>query len=292
MFRRSSKWLAALLLLVAPAKADLLLTHSGTATPAAAGCSQATAFIAREDGSQTNNSAITTMICGMVTDGTWSLLDGLYIFATNDATNAKLNLVSSSFSITPQSSPTFTAGQGYAGNGTSSYLDTGFNASTAPSPNFTLNSATVGAYDLTNRSTDNSCVIVSNFSSDASTSYAYIQPKHTTALYGAEVNAYTFAISGASANAQGSWLATRTSSSTITLYRNGSSLQSSSSDPSTNIQNGNIIMLAFNDAGSLSDFCADQLSAGFMGGGMNATQAGNVQSRINAYMSSLGINVY
>ena len=65
------------------------------------GCSAATTFLARTSGlSGTETTAYTTMICGMITDGTWSLFDGLYVFATNTKTTAKLNLVSTSYGLT------------------------------------------------------------------------------------------------------------------------------------------------------------------------------------------------
>jgi hypothetical protein len=48
------------------------------------------------DGSE-STSAVTTMVCGMVSDGTWSLLDALYVFAINSTANATLNWKSTSF---------------------------------------------------------------------------------------------------------------------------------------------------------------------------------------------------
>src|ERR1700676_927047 len=93
---------------------------------AASGCAAATAFLARTSGlSGTETTAYTTMICGMITDGVgcsaWrgsgGNLDALYIFATKDTTTAELNLCSTSFSITPRASNTFTADTGWAGDG-------------------------------------------------------------------------------------------------------------------------------------------------------------------------------
>ena len=78
------------------------------------GCSQATTFIARTSGlSGTESAAYTAMICGMVTDGTWTLFDALYIFATNTTTSANLNLVSTNYNITVGVAPTFSADHGY-----------------------------------------------------------------------------------------------------------------------------------------------------------------------------------
>jgi hypothetical protein len=55
------------------------------------GCSQATTLLGRMDGSE-NTSAVRTLVCSMVSDGTWSLLDFLHVFAINSTTNAQLGL--------------------------------------------------------------------------------------------------------------------------------------------------------------------------------------------------------
>jgi hypothetical protein len=90
------------------------------------------------DGSQ-NIAAVTTAVCGMVSDGTWALLDTLWVPAINSAGNAVLNWPNTSFSLTPTNSPTFAANQGYTGNGTNSYLASSYNLSSS-STNYTLNS--------------------------------------------------------------------------------------------------------------------------------------------------------
>jgi hypothetical protein len=106
------------------------------------GCSQATALIARMDRSQ-NTPAVTNLICGMVTDGTWSLMDAFYVFAINSSGNAGLNWVSTSFPITVNGTCTFTANQGYTGDGTSCNLRTAM-APASAGGNFTLNSGSLG----------------------------------------------------------------------------------------------------------------------------------------------------
>jgi hypothetical protein len=84
------------------------------------------------------------MICGMVTDGTWSLLDALYIFATNNTTTANLNLVSTSFGITQVGTVTFAADTGYTGDGSTGALGTNFNPNVVSGVNYSLNSASFG----------------------------------------------------------------------------------------------------------------------------------------------------
>ena len=85
-------------------------------------------FLARTTGlDATHTNAYTALINGLVTDGIWDKLDVFHIYATQDSTTAKLNLVSSSFTATANGSPTFTADRGFTGvNGSSTvYIDTG-----------------------------------------------------------------------------------------------------------------------------------------------------------------------
>jgi hypothetical protein len=90
------------------------------------------------------------LIVALKTAGVWAKLDAFYVLAAADAQSSLLNWVSASYNLTTVNAPTFVADQGYTGNGTTSYLDTGFNPTTAPSPKFTQNSAHLGLWSRTN----------------------------------------------------------------------------------------------------------------------------------------------
>jgi hypothetical protein len=70
--------------------------------------------------------------------GVWALLDRLWLFAAENAAQALTDIVASA-SATAVNSPTFTVGRGYQGNGTSSYIDSGFNIAVG-TPHFTITS--------------------------------------------------------------------------------------------------------------------------------------------------------
>lgn len=88
-----------------------------------------------------------TLVTDLKTAGVWDKLDALYVFATDgDSDYATLNFVApSSFQATKVNSPTFTANEGFTGNGSSAYLDTNLNAST-DTTNYTQNDASFGGY--------------------------------------------------------------------------------------------------------------------------------------------------
>jgi hypothetical protein len=85
----------------------------------------------------------------------------------------------------------------------------------------------------------------------------------------------------------------RTGASTSAYYLNGASTTSGTHASGAISNNSFLILARRQGAGNAAiEFSADQLSAAFIGGGLNATQAGQVSTRINAYMTALGINVY
>jgi hypothetical protein len=90
---------------------------------------------------------LNNMVCKLKAAAIWDKLDRLWIFATEDRQHAQICLKSLS-AVTEVSSPTWTANQGYNGNGTSSYINTGFIASTQ-SVNYQTNTASIGIYSRT-----------------------------------------------------------------------------------------------------------------------------------------------
>ena len=120
---------------------------SATTQSAPSHSPQALAYLARTVGGDEggNGANIATLIDGLVSDGVWAKLDALYVLAQQNATDALLNLVGTSYTATNVNGSTFTVYKGYAFLG-GQYLDTGFNAATATSPNFTQNSASFGAW--------------------------------------------------------------------------------------------------------------------------------------------------
>jgi hypothetical protein len=83
----------------------------------------------------------------------WSHFDVLGVTATDTSAHALLNWVSATIAnpFTAVGTIPFTAAGGgscgFASSGTGSYINTGFNPTTAVSPNFVLNSASFGIWD-------------------------------------------------------------------------------------------------------------------------------------------------
>jgi hypothetical protein len=92
---------------------------------------------------------------------------------------------------------------------------------------------------------------------------------------------------------QGSWGGLRTGAASTALYRN-QSLVTTGTGTSGTFSANNVYVFAVNsnNVNAAGSFLPDQMSAAFTGGGMTAAQLQQLQSRINAYMTALGINVY
>lgn len=288
-------FLLALLLLPVSAGWFPLVTSGG-----GGGCSQSTTFLARTSGlSGTETTAYTNMICGLVTDsiitGTMngansgagacgSVLDALYVLATNNKTTAFLNLCGTSYGLTETVTVTCTVDVGCAGNGTTGFLNTGFNPSTATTPNFAQNSASLGVYIQNNRTTNAADVAIG--ASDAGGSvYAYIQPLQVTYQY--DMNAGNFP-SAANTSTRGAWAQTRTAVSTLAVYKNNATTLTTSSGTSSAVVSQNLFILALNGSGGAGSLSADQISFAFIGAGLTSTQAFNINTRLNQFMVDLG----
>jgi hypothetical protein len=94
---------------------------------------------------------IDSLITGLKDAGVWTKMDVLWVLAAHDAQAASLNWKSTSFTITDPgtTAPTFAADKGYTGDGTTDYLSTNYNPSTA-GLGLVQDNASIGAWCSTN----------------------------------------------------------------------------------------------------------------------------------------------
>lgn len=269
-----------------------LICGRGALDAAGAPLSPSAAFLARTSGLDgTHVTAYTNLIDGLVTDGVWTKLDFLHIYATQDSTTAKLNLVSTSYTVSVGVSSVFTADRGYTGqdNSTSAYIDTTFNPSTASSPNYVQNSAHISAWSVTNITNSDYPIMGAQ---NAGGPTLHIYPK-----YDADNKAYfrindNNSLAGVSnADSSGHYICNRSSSSAVQGYRNGSSILSSGSDTSNGVPSVNIYSIAnHTDSGGQNVFGSSfQQACDSCGSSLNSTDAGNLYTRLRTYMTAVGV---
>ena len=265
----------------------------------------------------TQVSAYTNLICGLVSDGIingamimdashnifgscGTILDIFYIFAAQDTNTALTNICQSSdFKAAASGSPGFTPFQSYSGTGNvADYLDSRLCAISSGNPcgiytaDFTLNSAHISAYVRTSRTTACTCDELGTQGSAGNTATDLV-PITAGGLF-AEINANGTAFSPPP-NANGMWVVSRTAASgtgAVSVYRNGSVLGSATT-ASVGLSNCEINILATtNNTCATVNPTTDQIAAVTIGAGLTASQALQLSTRINTFMTQLGINVY
>ncbi|HYT45355.1 MAG TPA: hypothetical protein VEP90_23710, partial [Methylomirabilota bacterium] len=218
-------------------------------------------------------------------DGTSNYFDVLYIFATQNSTTALLNLVSSSFTGTAQGSPAFVANQGFTGadNSTTIYIDTGFNATTATSPNFTQDSAHISVWTNTDLKAINGgdTIGVFNAAVDRGTQLnpwysddkSYYRINEGPAFSGGTVNTSTL---------NSHFLVNRSSASAQQGYKNAVD-QGVVAVTSGSLVNLNFYVLATNRGGTPGVASGAQISSASIGASLTPAQVTSFYNRLAAF---------
>jgi hypothetical protein len=227
--------------------------------------------------------AYNSLITELVNAGVFSKLDGLYVYAAADSPTALTNLTQATYNQTAHGSPTFASNVGFTGaNGTTEYLDTGFNPAVAPSPNFTQNSASLFAYRTASPSGDAgglAGIAGGTFKTDL-----YVPLAGSTPLFSALNSAQ---VGGALTYSLGIGLfsSSRLNSTALSTYLNGVPVQLNVAAVSSAVTSADIITL--NDGTSGADGTTGTLAAGGMGAGLTDADTRNLYSAVNNYTTAI-----
>ena len=222
------------------------------------------------------------MIDGLVSDGVWAKLDALYVLAQQNESDALLNLVGTSYGLTGGSLETiapfiapFTAYRGF--HNFTSQMDTGFNASSAPSPHLTLNDGSIGVwiYDAADGQMQMGTQTVTSGNINIGVNYVGSGNYYCQIAPGTSVGTTT-------PETKGWFSGDKLSATSAVLYWNGASL--SSVTQTTVPFDGVNIHLGGSDAATVSG-----LSAAFIGASLGAAGQLALYNRLRTYMSSVGV---
>lgn len=276
------------------ASAQIPMTGAGRGAPAAAGggCSQATAFLARATTVTlaADKTRYTTLICNLVTDGIFAKLDGLYAFGlAPDSTSAQLNLIQNAFNLTPNVAPTFTAYQGFTGNGGTMWLDSGFTPGTSTG-NYAQNSASLGIWTRTAPSGatgDFSGMLAGDTSVESDITNGFFD----TTTISTDINS-GFAGGSPSITATGTGvgfsMGNRSASNAVQLYHIGSSVGTNTTASVALTSAVSLAFLTRNFAGSANQSSNEQMSIGVFGGSLSSTDHANLCHELGAALFSSG----
>lgn len=171
--------------------------------------------------------AINSLIGSLKNAGLWSKLDVLQVFAAADSQAAVLNWKNpATFTAAGVNTPTFTADRGYAGNGTTSYVDTTW----APTNgvNYTQDDATVFAWSRTSGTNSN------RWMGSATDTSVLLLPRTAGSAFQYRINTTgSVTAIGSVTDGSGLFAVSRSGATATQSYRNGATLGAAGSIAST-----------------------------------------------------------
>jgi len=218
----------------------------------------------------------------------WVKLDVVWVYAshTNGAGEALINWkLPGTYGATAYNAPTFTAYEGFLGNGTTQYIDCNWVPSVS-GVNYVRNSASMIMYIRTNTALAGIHGTVVNADSK---DVMLLQRSAGDIVYMRTNDAIN--ASGANTNGSGMYINTRTASIVTKLYRNKTAIINGTV-ASTGVPTHSPYCLAYNDDDVAAGFRADQVSLYSFGGAMDQTSVNNFCDPFNQAMTALGTNVY
>jgi hypothetical protein len=248
--------------------------------------SEGNAFLARLTGSPDNThlTAYCTLIDGLVTDGVWTKLDALYMFAADTSANGLLNLVSGSTNAT-NSSTTFTADAGFQGSGTNQYVNTTVNPATTTQ--FTQNSGHFSVWGKNSAPSNSGCC--SGYINSGPTDGTHITVGNGSGGSSVVINnTWNTSLNGSAATPGNRHIiANRSASNARQVYENGSSANSDT-QASTAIPTGLSFWIGCRNFNGGSNQCNDQQwMMASVGASLNGTEAGNFYARVHTYLQTI-----
>lgn len=216
--------------------------------------------------------------------GLLTLFDRLWIFAAANAATAKIDLVALQ-TATPINGPTFTVDRGYTGDGLSSYLDSGFIASSG-GVNCVLNSTTLHFYCNTNAAI-NADSIGGQGAANTLTFMDIHQADGTT--QGAIANAGV-AVNVAAADSLGLFSLARTAANLTTAYKRGASIGTGAT-ASAAIINVSSFILGFNNNGAPLVTETRRCASVAYSAGLNGSQEVAYNTILETFLTGVGASV-
>jgi hypothetical protein len=242
----------------------------------------------------TEQSATLQLVLDLKANSLWTPMKAIYPMVGASAAACAQNLKSSSFTGTFSSGWTFSS-TGVTPNGTSAYMDTGFNASTQFS---SLDSNHLSFYSRTNSTggggfpSEMGSIAVSG-TQDLELICGRLSPLNTMTYV---ANNYTDNLLSASngGNTLGFFNGSRNSSTSLKIYKNGSlggTLTTSRSQGYNNCNIGLSVLIQSNGNPNTATYSNKQCAFSSIGDGLTDTQASNFYTAVQAFQVSLSRSV-
>ena len=209
-----------------------------------------------------------------------------YILAGETAESSLKNLVKNAHHAVAVNAPTFTAFEGFNGDGISSYINLNYNIFTE-GDNYVQNSATIGCYSRTN---SNEAAVDLGSRSNAADNRANLILRSSDLFYiRINTNGTSFG-TAANMDSRGMYYGSRTASNVHKGFKNKTEVIT---DTKTSVYNysNNCFACCTNDGGSPTAFTTRQYAFISFGKGYSQAMVDTGTDSIEAYMDSLGKGV-
>lgn len=234
----------------------------------------------------TQQSAVNSLVTDLKTYSIWTKFDCIHPMVGGSASSHKFNL-KNPLDTDGAFRMTFHGGVTHSSNGitfaTNGYADTKW----LPSANSTTSNVSGGAYSRTNLTADYALFGSLGFSFNG----LLVAPKAASGLtyYGAN----NYIVDGSAnfvTDTRGLFHVNRDSSTATRLYRNGSSI--STTTPTVSEAPAFAVYLgARNKAGTTESYFNGNLAFAFLGESLNSTESANLYTAVQAFQTTLGRNV-
>lgn len=229
--------------------------------------------------SEARKTLITTLITTLVNNGVWAKLDWISLIAAHDAQAARLNAKNPAQSMSLVGAPTYTVDRGYAGNGTTTYVDTGFNPATYGG-NYSQDSAYFAIYSRTLATEVPSCA--GWFDGVSGTT---VNPRASGDIMSARSNCFNAASVTPVTSGIGLFSSARGDAANIRVQRNAAgntvSAQPSLPPPNANFNLGHV---------TASSFSTRQHAVFVAGGYLTTAEESAFYSALLTYLTAIGAN--
>ena len=264
----------------------ILASHGLIASQIASFDADAVAFFGRVTTaggslSATEKAAVNQLVLDLKANSLWTPMKAIYPMVGASAAACAQNLKSSSFTGTFTSGWTF-ASTGVTGNGTSAYMNTGYN------PNLdadtTVNNFHHSVY--INNGVVGNCIQGCYNAAGGETD---ILPSYSGQLYAMINN--TGGLGVANTTRVGHFIGSRYQSNSIQYYLSASQLLTTTSTPAASKNNLNYYIGLLNDNGTPTFGNASRIALSTLGQGLSPTQASNFYTAVQAFQTTLSRQV-
>ncbi|TFW14422.1 hypothetical protein EGY25_04310 [Brevundimonas intermedia] len=227
--------------------------------------------------SPARSSLYRNLISELIDAGVWSKLDALYLLAAHDGQAALVNMKTPSQVLTAVGGPAFLGSRGYQGNGSSSYLQSGFDAS-AGGHQYVQDSAHMGVWNLTEVQEAAPCIGMDN---------ARILPRNTSDNTVLRANNASSLTRAGRTTSTGHTMWSRVSATAVRDFRNGV-LGAQSTSASAALPTGQSFRVLGAASAATASFSGRRLAAAHWGGGLTDVEASALHAALNDYLAAVG----